>query len=57
MTLALEWSGQDAFRAESLREWKVGGEVAGKTRRAGGLTFATLRGAGHMVSGCERVPG
>ena len=51
-TAALQWSGHKAFNAEDLREWKVGGEVAGKTRSAQGLTFATVFGAGHMVSFC-----
>lgn len=49
MTLGLEWSLQEAFRREPLRQWQVDGEVAGKTRSAGGLTFATIRAAGHMV--------
>ncbi|PCH38417.1 serine carboxypeptidase [Wolfiporia cocos MD-104 SS10] len=49
MTLGLEWTGQDGFVAEPLREWEVDGEVAGLTRSAGPLTFATLYGAGHMV--------
>lgn len=48
-TLALEWSGQAAFRSENLREWKVDGKVAGETRSARGLTFVTIEGAGHMV--------
>lgn len=49
MTLALEWTGQDAYRNEPLREWLVADEVAGKVRSGGGLTFATIDGAGHMV--------
>lgn len=49
MTLALEWSSQERFRSEPLREWSIDGEVAGKTRRFGDLTFATVRDAGHMV--------
>jgi len=48
-TLALEWSGGDAFQKEELRDWTVAGEVAGSTRGKGGLTFATVNGAGHMV--------
>jgi len=48
-TSALKWSGHSAFNAEELREWKVGGEVAGWTRNANGLTFVTVLGAGHMV--------
>ncbi|KAK0484113.1 Alpha/Beta hydrolase protein [Armillaria luteobubalina] len=47
--LALEWSRQKEFVWERLREWYVGGKVAGKTRSAKGLTFATVDGAGHFV--------
>ena len=49
MTLALEWTGQDAFVAEPLRDWTVDGKVAGVMRSAGAFTFATIYGAGHMV--------
>ena len=52
MTLQIEWTGQEAFAAEPLKEWKVDGKVAGKTRSSGALTFATIDGAGHMV--CSR---
>jgi cathepsin A (carboxypeptidase C) len=48
-TLALEWSGQVAFRAEPLQEWTVDGKRAGKTRSAEGFTFATVDATGHMV--------
>jgi len=48
-TLALEWHGQNHFGALPLREWHVDGHVAGKTRSAHGLTFATVDAAGHMV--------
>ena len=48
-TLALEWHGQRDFAALPLREWHVDGHVAGKTRGAHGLTFATVDAAGHMV--------
>ncbi|CCA73427.1 related to PRC1-carboxypeptidase y, serine-type protease [Serendipita indica DSM 11827] len=48
-TAELPWSGHDAFNAQELREWKVDGEVAGMTRNASGLTFATVFAAGHMV--------
>lgn len=33
----------------NTKEWKVDSKVAGETRRAGGLTFATIEGAGHVV--------
>ncbi|EIW74516.1 serine carboxypeptidase [Coniophora puteana RWD-64-598 SS2] len=48
-TLDLEWTGHDAFSTQPLKEWEVDGEVAGRTRGAHGLTFATIYGAGHMV--------
>ncbi|KAI0354049.1 serine carboxypeptidase [Trametes cingulata] len=49
MTLALEWSQQGAFRSAPLEEWIVEGKVAGVTRSGGGLTYATIAGAGHMA--------
>ena len=49
MTLELEWTKQEEFRSQSLREWLVDGQVAGVTRSGGGLTYATISGAGHMV--------
>ncbi|KAI0047671.1 serine carboxypeptidase [Auriscalpium vulgare] len=48
-TLAMDWSGKDAFNGEPLRTWTVDGAVAGKTRSTKGLTFATVDAAGHMV--------
>ena len=49
MTLDLEWTLQAKFRSQPLREWFVQGELAGKTRHFGDLTFATILGAGHLV--------
>ncbi|KAJ3556505.1 hypothetical protein NM688_g1992 [Phlebia brevispora] len=49
MSLAMEWSGHEDFNKEPLRDWNVGDNVAGLTRNAGPLTFATVYGAGHMV--------
>ncbi|KAG8928674.1 hypothetical protein FRC02_006619 [Tulasnella sp. 418] len=50
-TEQLDWTGKEAFNAESLRDWSIGGtsERAGLTRSANGLTFLTVDGAGHMV--------
>ncbi|KAJ7885385.1 serine carboxypeptidase [Mycena leptocephala] len=45
----LEWHGQKKFSAQPLRNWFVNGQPAGETRAFGGLTFATLRDAGHQV--------
>ena len=44
----LEWNGKAAYNAEEWRDWIVDGKPAGETKSAGVLTFATLRGAGHM---------
>jgi carboxypeptidase C (cathepsin A) len=50
MTLGLEWTGQEGFVSQPLRDWKIGGRAVGMTRSYGSLTFATIAGAGHMVS-------
>lgn len=49
-TSSLDWTGHDDFAAQPLRNWTVDGEVAGQTRSAQGLTWATVYGAGHMSS-------
>ena len=49
MTLNLEWTKQAEYRSQPLRTWIVDGNVAGMTRSGGGLTFATITGAGHFV--------
>jgi len=46
----LEWSGRSAYAKESWRGWYVDGGKAGETKSAGPLTFATVLGAGHMIS-------
>lgn len=48
-TLNLQWSGQKDFVKQELRDWIVDDHKAGRTRSYGGLTFATVDGAGHMV--------
>ena len=50
MTFRMEWSGQKLFVEQPLNEWFVDHEVAGRVRTSGPLTFATLHGAGHIVS-------
>ncbi|KAG8733326.1 hypothetical protein FRC10_000296 [Ceratobasidium sp. 414] len=52
-TQSLDWTGSAAYTAEKDREWTVDGKVAGITRSAHGLTFATVNAAGHMVSRIE----
>ncbi|KAH9896619.1 serine carboxypeptidase [Cubamyces lactineus] len=49
MTLELEWTKQEEYKSQPLRSWVVDGNVAGKTRSGGGLTFATIAGAGHLA--------
>jgi carboxypeptidase C (cathepsin A) len=50
----LEWSGGGAYRREEWRDWyaNVEGDLkrVGETKSTGGLTFATIRDAGHMMS-------
>ncbi|KAI0069196.1 peptidase S10 serine carboxypeptidase [Artomyces pyxidatus] len=46
----LEWSGQAGYVAAEWRDWEVDGSAAGETKTWGNLTFATVRGAGHMMS-------
>lgn len=49
-TEKLEWAHAAAYKGLKLKDWNVGGNVVGETKSVGGLTFATIRGAGHMVS-------
>lgn len=51
MSRALDWYGTEAFNEETLGEWEVEGKKAGKLRTWGPLSFASVYGAGHMVSG------
>jgi len=46
---SMEWGGQAEYGSENFAEWTVSGNRAGITKRARGLTFATLEAAGHMV--------
>jgi len=48
-TLEMWWSGQKEYVGKPLVDWTVDGEVAGKVRSHGDLTFATIYGAGHLV--------
>ena len=50
MTLNLEWTGQEAFKSQALRDWTIGDHKVGVTRSAGPLTVVTIDGAGHMVT-------
>lgn len=40
---------QAAYHSSSTVQWSVGGGVAGEVRSGGGLTFAMVEAAGHMV--------
>ena len=46
---ALDWTGFKAFGEAETRDWVVDGKVAGETRKARKLTWATIYGAGHLV--------
>ena len=46
----LEWSGSEGYKAQSWRDWIFDDQAAGQTKSAGPLTFATVLGAGHMMS-------
>jgi len=46
---AMDWPGKDAYNKADEVEWKVGGQVAGLSKSAGGLTFLQVFNAGHMV--------
>ncbi|KAI0795207.1 serine carboxypeptidase [Irpex lacteus] len=42
-------NGRRQFSKEPLKPWDLKGNVAGQTRSMGPLTYATIRGAGHMA--------
>lgn len=46
----MEWTGQVGYGEAEMREWMVDGRPAGKTKKFGNFTFATIYGAGHFVS-------
>ncbi|KAF9500185.1 alpha/beta-hydrolase [Pleurotus eryngii] len=46
----LEWSGKQDYNLAQLSDWTVDGIKAGEVKHAGLLSFATIRGAGHMMS-------
>jgi len=48
-TLDLEWSGKEEYTQDERREWAVDGRTAGWTRSARGLTYVSVRGAGHLA--------
>ncbi|XP_065897505.1 uncharacterized protein [Dysidea avara] len=48
-TLAMKWSGKDAFNKAAVKDWVIDGYVAGQIRSTNGLTFLAVENAGHMV--------
>ena len=46
----LEWSGSDGYTKAEWRDWIHNGKKAGEVKETELLTFATIRGAGHMMS-------
>ena len=62
-TSKLEWTGHDDFNAQPIEPWSVSStsttttssslseeEIAGEHRSFGGLSYVTVRGAGHSTS-------
>ena len=54
LTAKLSWMDmyfylQSAYAKAMTMDWKIGDTVAGQVRAGGGLTFAAVEGAGHMV--------
>ena len=54
-TLDMEWPGQTGYREAEMREWMVDGNPAGKTKKFGNFTFATIYGAGHLVHSLQSL--
>ena len=46
----LQWSGSGAYAKAEWRDWSHNGKKVGEVKETGLLTFATIRGAGHMMS-------
>ena len=46
----LEWVGKQRYNEARWRSWTVNGKEAGRTKSAGPLTFASIYGAGHLIS-------
>ncbi len=49
-TLALEWKWADGIHGEGVERLVCRRKARWQTRSAKGLSFATIHGAGHMVS-------
>lgn len=48
-TNSTKWSKQASFLNATTKDWKVGTTVVGQVKTGGGLTFAAVDAAGHMV--------
>ncbi|KAM5532725.1 hypothetical protein V8D89_013617 [Ganoderma adspersum] len=46
----LQWTGNARYNLQGFRDWTVEGHKGGEVKSSGPLTFATIRGAGHMIS-------
>jgi hypothetical protein len=46
----LEWSGRAAYALGEWRNWSLDGTKVGEVKETPLLTFATIRGAGHLIS-------
>ncbi|KAH7102844.1 serine carboxypeptidase [Auriculariales sp. MPI-PUGE-AT-0066] len=45
----MQWTGRESFNEIGLQSWNFDGQVAGQVKSFGGLTFATVYAASHMV--------
>jgi carboxypeptidase C (cathepsin A) len=48
-TRVLEWKGKEGFQGAGEHDWAVNGQAKGTARSYGGLTFLSIKDAGHMV--------
>ena len=51
----LEWSGHAAYASGEWRNWSLGGTKVGEVKETPLLTFATIIGAGHMISTLSHI--
>lgn len=46
---ALAWSRKNAWHKAAEQDWTLDGEIVGRRRKVGPLSFVMVFGAGHMV--------
>ena len=45
----MEWASETSFHESEEYTWVVDGEEVGRTQKGGGLTWATVEGAGELI--------